>query len=118
MNAGVPMTVPSAVKVTSVERRRDAEVRDHDPTVALDQNVGALHVPVHDHALVSVGEARPDLAQDVNHGFNGEGALTLQDRLEGAPFDELHRDEGNATDLSQPIDRDDVAMIASLGNPR
>ena len=80
------------------DRRRregagDAEVGDLHLAVPGEEDVLGFDVPVHDLAVVGVGQHLADLGSDLPGARLGERAHPPQQRLEVLPLDELHHDE-------------------------
>ena len=89
---------------------RDAEVRDLDHALRVDDDVVRLDVAVDDPVAVRVAERSEDLAR-VRDGDRHRARATLADQLlERAPLDVLHDDEVRAVRLPAVVDRDDVRM--------
>jgi hypothetical protein len=93
----------------SASRRREAEVRDAHPSAAVEHHVGRLEVAVQDAAVVSGGEARTNLARDVERLVGGQVADARQQRGEVLAVDVFHREE-----MPMPIGLADVEHAAHV----
>ena len=100
-------TSPAAI------RRRDrgqAEVRDPHVAAAVDHDVGGLQVAVQDAAVVRGGEARADLARDLERLVRRQPADAPQQRREVLAVHVLHREEVLAVHLADVVHAADVRM--------
>ncbi len=91
-----------------------AEVREVGvlaPAVPRDQHVGRLHVAMHEPALMSRVQRRPDLLHQSRRppGFQPPGCGDLHAQVHA--LDEPHRDVGHTVLLTGPIHRHDVWVI-------
>ena len=91
--------------------QRDAEIRHHHAPVAIDQDVRSLHVAVDDAALVREQEGPRGSLQHEQDRRHRQGALRVENLVEGSALDEFHGDEQDPADLPHPIHRDDVRML-------
>src|SRR2546430_3775612 len=95
---------------TTLFRSGDPEIGDDRPPIRIHHYVRGLHVAVHDAALVSVAERRPDLMHDRLHHGDRQRADFADDRVARATLDELHDEVEGLLGLSDRVDRDDVGM--------
>ena len=96
-------------------RPRQTEIRHIDATFLIDQDIRALDIAMNGAALVGVRQRAGGRAQDGHHDDERQGALTLDDRIEGLSLDELHHDIVKPTRFSDLIDRNDVRVIQRGG---
>ena len=88
----------------------DAEVSDLGATVAVEQDVGWLDVPVHHSVLVREVETVADLPDQVGDLLEGEDALLGDHVLERLALDVLHRDVRGGALLADVVDSHDVGV--------
>src|SRR5207247_7426126 len=91
--------------------QRDAKVGDDDSTVGVDEDVRGLYVAVHDSPLVCIRHAAGGFPQDGECDGDGQRALRVQNRVEGAALDEFHRDVKQATNLPHAVHGNDVRVV-------
>ena len=96
----------------------DAEVGDLDAAVVADEHVVRLDVAVDDAVLVGVAQAGEHLHRDRDRALGRERALLLDDLLERAPLEVLHRDVRAAVGLAAVVDGDDVRVVEARGGLR
>src|SRR5262245_61879035 len=99
-------------------RACETEVRDVDAPFLVDQDVGALDVPVDRPAFVRVRERARRRSQDRDHHGDRQGSLTFDDGIEGTSLDELHHDVMDSARFTDLVDRHDVGVIESRGSAR
>ena len=75
-----------------------AEIRDPDHALGVQQQVRRFDVPVHDAARVGVGEARGDLPADVRQAAEERVPTRLGDRELGPPGQYAELEDGEADD--------------------
>src|SRR6185503_143138 len=75
----------------------------------------ALHIAMHDAAVMRIRQWAEHGPQHVQHHGHGERPMRLEDFAERAPLDELHGDEQDVGDLPDPIHRHDV-RVPELGH--
>ena len=88
----------------------DAEVRDVRVAVGIDQDVRGLHVAMKHPLPVRIAQRARDLRKHTADDRDGQGATCLEDGLEGAALDVVHREEVNACRLADGEDADDVRV--------
>jgi hypothetical protein len=88
----VPATTPERVRLGSVRRARQAEVRDLRPLLrtALDEDVGGLDVAVDEPLLVRGRQPLRDLPADAHDLGHVQRPLAVEPGLERLARDELH----------------------------
>ena len=87
-----------------------AEVGDADLARRVEHHVGGLEVAMDDAAFVRGGEARADLARDLERAIFRESADAAQQRREILAVDVLHREERRAVDLVDVVHAADVGV--------
>ena len=92
MYAGVPTMVPVFVG-RRLGHLGDAEVGDDGIAVAVEQDVGGLHVAMDDTAPVGIGEPAADLEEDRAHHRDGQHARSLEHDIQRAAVHVLHDEE-------------------------
>ena len=90
---------------------RDAEIGDLDAPVVADEHVVRLDVAVHHAVLVRVAQAGEHLHRDRDRALRRQRPLGLDDLLERAALQVLHRDVGPAVGLAAVVDGDDVGVV-------
>ena len=94
---------------------RDAEVRDLDAPLVVDEDVVRLDVAVDDAVPVRVAEGGEHLPHVGDRDRDGARAAGDDQLLERPPLDVLHDDEVRAAGLAAVEDRDDVRMRETGG---
>ena len=89
---------------------RQAEIQDLRGPAVHEEDVRGLDVAVHDSLRVRRIQAVGDLDADLQELRNLDG-LDGDAVLEGLAFEQFHRDEGPAFELSDVVDRADVGVI-------
>ena len=92
----------------SIGPQGDAEVHDLHVVVGQQHDVFGLHVAMHDALGMGVGQSLGDLRHDADLVQQAERHASLNDLLEGAPFQKLHHQVGMALVLAAGVDGDDV----------
>ena len=88
----------------------DPEVRDVRVSIGVHEDVRRFHVTVKHALFVRLSERARNLCQDTAHDRNGKGTGRLEDRLEGAPLDVVHREEMDARGLAHGEHANDARM--------
>src|SRR6185295_12572976 len=97
---------------------RDAEVGDLGAPVGVDDDVVGLEVAVDDPAAVGEARGAQDLDGQVDGAVGVQRRLLLDDRLQRAPLEVLHRDVVGAVVLAAVVDGDDVLVLQAGGARR
>ena len=93
----------------------DAEVRDLDDALGVDDDVVRLDVAVDDAVAVRVAERGEDLARVRDRDRDRAEPARADQLLERPPLDVLHDDEVGAVGLAPVEDRDDVRVREPCG---
>ena len=91
-------------------RSRDAEVHDERAVFVIQHDVGGLEIAMDDAGLVCRGETGGNVPGDLEHSIEGQPPLLFQDGRQIRSVHVRHRDVGDAVDLAQIVNADDVAM--------
>ena len=91
-------------------RAREAEIGDADPAGAVEHDVRRLEVAVDDAAVVRGGEARADLARQLDRAVLRKAADATEQRREILAVDVLHRQERVAFELADVVHAAHVGM--------
>ena len=94
---------------------RDAEVRDLDDALGVDDDVVRLDVAVDDAVAMCISQCGEDLPGVRDRDGNGAEAARADQFLERSALDVLHDDEVGALGLAAIEDRDDVRMRQTGG---
>jgi hypothetical protein len=86
--------------------------------VLVQQDVGGLHVPMHERAPVSGVERVRDVGEHRERPLRRKLLLALQDRSQIASLDEPHRQVELAVVLARLVDRDHVRVVERCRQPR
>ena len=105
----MPMIEPASV-IWLDARTRDAEVRDLDAALVVDEHVVRLDVAVDDPVPVRVPERREHLADVRDRHGDGARAAGDEELLQRPSLDVLHDDVVRAVGLAAIEDRDDVRV--------
>ncbi len=92
------------------DRARDAEVDEIREVVVRQQNIGRLHVAVHQTRPMSRVQRRGDLLDDVHRAI-GLQRPTIQQRLQIHPVDQPHRHIQPPVDLPDVVDGHHVRIV-------
>ena len=94
-----------------VELPGDAEVGEIGIALAVEQDVGRLHVPVQESAAMGDVEGRRETRQEPESPLRLERTLAREQRAEVFALDIAHREVQLAVALSRGVDRDDVRVL-------
>ena len=98
------------------DRRSDAEVGEVD-TISLEQDVGRLHVAVHEATIVGVLEGGGHRGQQVGDVVGAERTVVGGVLFEGGPFDQPHGEIHQPIGLARLVHRHDVGVVERGGGP-
>ena len=96
----------------------DAEVRDLDLVLLVEDEVGGLDVAVDDPARVGVVERRRDLAHEPDHLLRLEAVPLLEDGADRLAVHELHGEERHVLLLADVEEGDDARVGEGAGDAR
>jgi hypothetical protein len=88
------------------------------PRTTGEEDVGGLHVPMHQPAFVRGVERARHLLDELECSRRYERAFGMQQRLQVGALDVAHRDVEQAVDLARLVDGDDVRVIEGGGELR
>ena len=100
--------------VRAVNRARDAEVREHRVSAGK-QNVLGLDVPVHDTALVRVGECAGNFAPNAHRLLHGQAVVGAEPLPHRVAFDVWHHVKELVVRLPRIVDGENVWMLKARG---
>ena len=95
----------------------EAEIQYLDVLVTRHQDVRRLQVAVHEPLVVGDRDRLRQRGREFDHPI-GREPLRRNELIQGAPVNELHREEMNAVDLLCRIERGDVRVIECRSGPR
>jgi hypothetical protein len=102
-------------------RRRDArhaEVQDLQLAFSGDEQVGRLHVAMHDAPRVREGQPLADARHDLHLPLNRHRLGIREHLVQAVARQEFHHDIRPAAFLAEIVNRDDVAVHELAGRPR
>ena len=100
------------------EGASQAEVGDAQAAVLAEEEVGRLHVAVHEAAAVGVVEAPRDLQPDEEHLRQAEPHPLVEDSPQAAAAEVLGDDVRGAVVVAPVVDGDDVGVVQGRGRLR
>ena len=106
----VPTIIPGWVRSASGHRLCDAEVGDLDPAVPAEQDVGRLHVSVHEAGAVGRFEGLRDLGGQAGRLPRVDRCRIVDPLPQRAAGDELHHDRLGAVLRARVVDGDDARV--------
>ena len=109
---------PGFGETVPVHRLGDAEVGEDDLALQVDQDVGRLHIAVHDAFVVRIRERARGLQQEPADLINGNDAGTLTQFVQRAALHESHHEVDDLVALMDFVHDDDVRMLQARGNAR
>jgi hypothetical protein len=95
---------------------RDAKVRQQHGAVVLHQNVGGLHVTMHETMLVRVRECRGELHGHCRRRSRRPKARTTD--MQWLTIHQLHGEEVAVATTAKPVDFDNVGVVQTPGGGR
>ena len=106
----MPNTAPAGSVHDASARAREAEVGDAHATVLVEEQVGRLHVAVHDSPRVRVVERIGDVAADARGLRGAQEVAAVEHRAQAAAFEQLD-DHERLLVLAPVVDRHDVRVV-------
>jgi hypothetical protein len=97
----------------STRAARQSKVGQVDPAVAIKHHIGRFDVAVDDAPAVGIVECAGNLFNQPDRLIERQRAAFVDDLLQRAPIDELHRNIVQTLSLVHHIDRNDVGMLES-----
>ncbi len=98
------------------EGARDAEVAHQRPPRVLDHHVGGLHVAVDDALAMRVVQRAPHLLHDTQDLGERQATALVDDLLERAPANPLHRVPQERAARADAKDRHDIRVVERRGD--
>jgi hypothetical protein len=91
----------------------NSKIHQHDATVVFDHDVVSLDIPMKETDLVNGGERRTQLSTDLCDALRREKPLFAHQRIERAPAQQLHADDGRPLELVDVVNGRHAAVTYS-----